>query len=83
MRLHLPEGLSLKPNPCNELLEVSSVNLIKNIIVSNILGKQVLRVDSINSNEIKIDVSEFDNGLYFISIINSDNNVILRKFSKN
>ncbi|WP_158843859.1 T9SS type A sorting domain-containing protein [Algibacter sp. L1A34] len=78
--------ISLYPNPVLNDLKISLVNTNLNvdktkITLYNINGQKVLETKSENLNEIKLNLSHLNSGLYLLSI--SDNNVtITRKIVK-
>ncbi len=65
---------NIYPNPTNSILFIQIPNLlnskiIKDINLFDISGKEVLKIgDNLNQSEIKIDLSELSNGIYFIEI---------------
>ena len=63
------KGFSIFPNPANTYLQVKSENLKgKNIEALDITGKVVKQVKSNKTQEIKLDISDLQNGVYFIKI---------------
>ena len=65
------------PNPSNGLIIIEGHNKIKNIVLTNHLGNQLLEVEN-NHNEgclTKLDLSNFTKGIYFIQI--KQNNQII------
>lgn len=65
------------PNPATDLVEVSlntnSTN-IESIVIFDVLGKIVKKVESVNSNQTYINVSEISSGVYMIEVT-TDNNL--------
>lgn len=61
------------PNPFNNTLTIDNLENANNIIVSNILGQEFATFNSFTSNSIEINTSEFDNGIYFVTIISNNN----------
>ncbi|MEO8148328.1 MAG: T9SS type A sorting domain-containing protein [Bacteroidia bacterium] len=62
------EDIAVYPNPVNDILNINSETDFSQIIITDVFGKEVLK-----SNETAIDVSDLSNGIYFISIFNSEN----------
>lgn len=58
-------GFSISPNPCNNLLNISTVFEIDNIEIVNQLGETVL-----SSTKNDIDVSGLNDGIYFVNVKN-------------
>jgi len=77
--------LNIYPNPAKEYItvDISSEN-IENATVQiiNLLGKVVYSETGIINNNIKIDIQNFESGLYFLSIEN-ENSIMIKKFTKN
>lgn len=60
--------VKLYPNPANEYIVIETKGFLENIYgISNTMGQIVLS-GKINSEEFRIDVSEFNAGTYFISV---------------
>ena len=70
--------LSIFPNPTSSFLTIQSNNLISPISIYDITGKLVLQNKG-NSNEIILDISNLNSGLYFIKS-NSQNSSIRKRF---
>jgi hypothetical protein len=74
---HLPENItsdhiSLNPNPTHGLVKViSKNNQIKNIFVQDITGK-LIKQFQINAHLFELDLSDLNNGCYFINIVTND-----------
>ncbi len=62
-------ALKLYPNPTNHTvtLENESNYKMKNVVITNVLGQQVLSMP-VNSNKKSIDISGFTSGLYHVKI---------------
>ena len=64
------------PNPTSDIIKILGNTSVLNVIIYDVLGKEILRKPVID----KIDISSFENGTYFISIsdgiINSSYKVI-------
>jgi hypothetical protein len=73
----LYQNIKIYPNPTNGLLTIEGAKAINNIILISYIGNQLLKVEN-NHNElssIKIDLSTFAKGIYFIEI--EQNNQII------
>ena len=74
---NLDQSIKIYPNPTNGLLTIEGTNASYNITVMTFIGNQLLKVEN-NSNEgnsIKLDLSTFAKGIYFIQI--EQNNQIM------
>ncbi|WP_298778958.1 T9SS type A sorting domain-containing protein [uncultured Polaribacter sp.] len=72
--------ISLYPNPVSNILTINTHNVIKNVVLYNILGKQVMYLQ-INKNNKSIDVSNLSKGVYLIKY-QVENTVGTAKFIK-
>ena len=75
--------IMLSPNPANDFISISNVNnlLINKIIISDITGKSVIKINEKASD--KIDISKLDKGLYFISFYQDNRLINTQKIIKN
>ncbi len=60
------ENLHIYPNPTIGKLNITSANKINSLSLTNIIGKQILFTENFTANT--IDLSSFENGVYFINI---------------
>ena len=75
----LNKGLSIYPNPSSNMVTVNSKTyLLTSISVFDINGKQILDINAINSEIKTLDISNFSNGIYFMTI----NNEVTKKLIK-
>lgn len=75
------KGVSIYPNPtCGIIKFEFANNHIKKIAIFDIIGKQLIEKESIQQNE-RIDLSNFENGIYIISI-QTDKKIITSKIVK-
>ena len=63
---YLLENINIYPNPTLGKLHIDSQGKINKVSISNILGKQIFFTEDFRTNT--IDLSSFDNGVYFINI---------------
>ncbi len=78
-------NISVFPNPANEYVKIIIDNsvIIKNISIFDINGERIFdRYYSQKSNNIEINIKDFDNGIYFLKLI-SDKGVYSKKILKN
>ena len=75
--------LSIYPNPSKEWvrMELKSDVKLKEVIITDISGKIILR-QVISDKFAEINVSDFDRGVYIITVIRTDNKSFHRKFIK-
>jgi hypothetical protein len=70
------------PNPCINTLIINSSNALSCIVVTNITGQEVLRIDHKNDGKDQIDVSGLKRGVYLVSLYNLKGNKVIRKIVK-
>ncbi|MBW2937188.1 T9SS type A sorting domain-containing protein [Aureisphaera sp. CAU 1614] len=61
------EGFSMYPNPAKNSLNISAANTIDQIAIYDVLGRKVID-QSINLNNVEVNVSELTAGAYFIQV---------------
>ena len=72
--------INIYPNPATSKLYISHTVKIDRVEIYNITGSRVLSQDNVTTEA--IDISELNSGLYFISVIDVNNNNIVRKIIK-
>lgn len=77
---NLEKILSIYPNPVKNILSINSVKNINLVEIINISGQSIKVIKS-NSNQMRIDFSEFNSGIYFARVYFKDT-VITKKFTK-
>ncbi len=70
------------PNPVQSHLKITTSPLVDKIYITDVLGKIVLQKYPENKTAANIDVSNLDEGLYFISIYDKENNKSVNKIIK-
>lgn len=74
------ESLKVYPNPANDYLIVEG-EIMTSVEVYNAIGQRLL-TKAVNGNSTRINLSEFNNGIYFLRV-NNNGEVVTRKFSVN
>ncbi len=69
------KNISIFPNPARDVVNISADEKVKAIKVTNLLGSIVL-YKTLNSNDIQIDIANFENGIYCFSIETTSNTFI-------
>lgn len=72
-------SINLYPNPTNGKLTIDSKMDISSIIITNIYGQNVMEI----TNTKEINISEYNNGIYFIKIKDKTGTVLIKKVIKN
>ncbi len=65
--------IDIYPNPSSGIVNISSFENIDNIEIYDVLGKLIYNSDDIVNNFLKLDISDYPDGLYLIKIKSSDN----------
>lgn len=68
--LNFENKLSLFPNPSSDFISVSNLKSTESYLIINQIGKEIKR--GIISNQEKIDIRNFTNGLYFLKFENGN-----------
>lgn len=79
---NISSSAKLFPNPATSVLNIQSEVNISNITVSNVIGQRVLNVNSINTDNYKLELNTLTNGVYLININNVDGTSAVAKFVK-
>lgn len=67
------------PNPVKDVLKVSADN-ISRVVIYNSLG-QIVKLVECNDNSVNVNVSDLQNGVYFVNVIGNDGAVSTNKVS--
>lgn len=66
------ESVGVYPNPFNNIFTIDNLDNSSKVIISNILGQKVI-VINVTGNTMDINTSEFNRGVYLITVIDNDN----------
>jgi hypothetical protein len=78
----LENNLMIYPNPANDFVKLSAVSGQLSVVkIYNCLGMMVEEIE-VNSNEIEINVSNYNSGVYFVEINTDKENSIIRIIKK-
>ena len=74
-------SFSIYPNPSNDIINISlSKDEIKEIIIFNVFGEKITQKNLTVESNLKVDLSDYSNGTYFIVAINNDLSRTVKKF---
>tara|TARA_A100001388_G_scaffold97717_1_gene71263 strand:- start:20 stop:703 length:684 start_codon:yes stop_codon:yes gene_type:complete len=74
-------SFSIYPNPSNDIINISlSKDEIKEIIIFNVYGEKITQKNLIVESNLKVDLTDYSNGTYFIVAINNDLSKTVKKF---
>ena len=82
----IDELISVYPNPANKFvnIQLKSSEQINSIVLYNVLGKLIYKENKPNNSEaIKIDISNFGKGIYFLKVNFTNNKTISKKLILN
>lgn len=71
--------VSVYPNPAIEFINIKIERSIQQILVYDAFGKKILTLTNINSNNKKINVSDWETGVYLITILDGQNNQYIER----
>jgi len=75
--------ITLKPNPTTGELKIESGEWkIKEVVVFDVVGKELLRVSTINNLQTTLNIEFLHNGMYFIKITTEDGMQQMKKIVK-
>ena len=57
------------PNPAKDIVNVKSVENVKELYITDLSGKKVLSVQPFNNVQVSIDVSDFNDGIYIVNVL--------------
>ncbi len=71
------------PNPSTDFVTIKfNENYQGNLVVLDALGRQVRKIENLNTDFISVDVSMLDSGIYFIQFMSKSSSLANSKFSK-
>lgn len=81
------KSLSIYPNPTSNFIQINGVNqldAIETIEIYSIIGRKVFQKEVSSLNDLKVNVQNFENGVYLIKLFDKTKNVAYTKtFVKN
>lgn len=72
----------LYPNPASQMVHITLPNTsdsLESITLYDVLGKVVRQVNNISANQLTIDVSQMEKGVYFVEILTENNTKQIKK----
>ena len=67
--------ISVYPNPATDYIKLTDDDLVRNISVSNMLGRKVRAFDTSKSE--RYEISDLPNGLYLIQLLGKNDKVLV------
>jgi len=77
---NLSNTVSVSPNPTtgNVNLDFGKILNDGSVIISDITGKQVYRIENLNNQTLNLDINHFSKGVYFVKIQNNNEQKVLK-----
>ncbi len=70
------DNFMIYPNPSNDAIEISvnhASEIIKEIVIYDVVGKTVQKIQAVDSNRTRISISELQSGIYLVELTTSSN----------
>ncbi len=81
------DEISIYPNPANDILNINLKNIssvkIVSIDIYNLNGKLIFQDSFYNTSDLKINISDFSFGMYFMKLYIDNKKLITKSFIKN
>ena len=71
------------PNPFTDQITLNNTSMVKQILVTNVIGQRLFLNDYNNESVIKIETIEFISGVYIIKLISKDGTSHVIRLVKN
>jgi len=73
---------TIYPNPAGDNLKINAENDIHKLVITNIIGQDILTIRDIRSQSLEINVSNLNGGVYFITVYGNNGRPVTGKFIK-
>ena len=71
------DNIDIMPNPASNYFNIEGENIL-NVVIYNAVG-QVVEIINVNGSNVQINTENYNNGIYFVRVLNSDANVTVKK----
>lgn len=75
--IEIEDVITIAPNPANNYFSINGEN-ISNVEIINSLG-QTIELINVNGNEVQVNTSDYENGVYFVKVITTDHNTTIQR----
>mgnify|MGYP005837526881 CR=1 FL=1 len=75
-------GMVIYPNPVKTNLMLDNLQNVERIVISNLIGQQIITKNNIGESRITMDVSSLPRGIYLISVYGKDGRTETGKFMR-
>lgn len=79
---HTSTTLAVYPNPSSDRIHIQCSNKMKSVEIVDITGRSVQRIDGIGDNNYSLNISNLSQALYFVRVIDENNQPIISKIIK-
>jgi len=80
--IELENQFEIYPNPFNDVIRIKSTDQLAEIVFRTSLGQEVKRIKLQSPNNIEINVADLEANLYFLELISTNGNSVVRKLVK-
>ncbi len=74
--------ITIYPNPAKDVVNFTNINNVSSITILNTVGQTLLNKANISSASATINISNFENGLYFINLTKNNGEKEVMKLVK-
>ncbi len=75
----ITNSLTVYPNPATKYVNISSIKLVKNFTITDLMGRVVVQREIAKTNSIQINIAALRKGIYIIRVNNIDNTTVTQK----
>ena len=74
--------LNVYPNPAHDQLNIQCDNNMQSIEIIDIMGRSVKSVANIDGSTYSLNISNLSNAIYFVKVVDDNNQVLVHKIIK-
>jgi len=74
------ERFTVYPNPAQDYIYVNTDQSIRKLVITNIIGQEIMKLSTLNSGVTEINTSHMEPGVYFMRFYGSNDNPVTKKF---
>jgi hypothetical protein len=63
---------SMYPNPAGDILLIKAENNMQKLVITNIIGQEIRTLRDLGSKSLEINISDFESGIYFVTVFGAD-----------
>jgi ribosomal protein S6 len=60
------------PNPAGDILLIKAENNMQKLVITNIIGQEIRTLRDLGSKSLEINISDFESGIYFVTVFGAD-----------